>query len=93
VVSLDGEALGPPETHDFEALSVRLRAIPTPLRILGPAASLVQAPSGVHLQPLAYPDPYAVADLAARAVPPLAPPAPLYLRETDAKTIEERRGL
>jgi tRNA threonylcarbamoyladenosine biosynthesis protein TsaB len=91
MVSRDGEPLAPPETHNLEGLLERLRDIARPLRILGPAASLVEAPSGMDIQPLAYPDPYAVADLAARAVSPLAPPAPLYLRGADAKTIEERR--
>jgi tRNA threonylcarbamoyladenosine biosynthesis protein TsaB len=45
---------------------------------------------GLRVDRLDHPDPIAVARWAAAATQPIAPPAPLYLRAPDAKTIAER---
>jgi tRNA threonylcarbamoyladenosine biosynthesis protein TsaB len=88
-ISLDGRAEAPPETLGPDALAARIAALERPLRLLGPAAAAAP-PGGAAIRVLPFADPFAVAELAAAAGEPLAPPVPLYLRAPDARTLAER---
>lgn len=88
----DGAPLDAPAVLEIEAATALLRALgrAAPVRLVGPGAALLaHAVEGgwVHAE---APDPAAVARLAAAQPAPVGRPAPLYLREPDARTIAER---
>ena len=80
----DGQALGPPALESREAID--LRGLD---RVVGPGAPRVAAGTGLEVEARGWPDPAALARLLARA-PVSGPPAPLYLRGPDARTLAER---
>ena len=82
----DGAPLAPPALVELE--TVDLAGVEL---LVGPgAARLAERAPGVRLDPRGWPDPAALARLCAAAPEPSGPPAPLYLREPDARTLAER---
>jgi tRNA threonylcarbamoyladenosine biosynthesis protein TsaB len=85
----DGEALTSPEALSHDDAARRIAASGAE-RLLFAGAEAIAAFADLKVERVSQADPAAVARLAALAPPPLAPPAPLYLRAPDAKTIAER---
>ncbi len=82
----DGAPLGPPALVAPEAAD--LAGV---LRLVGPgAARLAERAPGAEIDPRAWPDPAALARLCAARPEPEGPPAPLYMRAPDARTLAER---
>ena len=90
-VFADGRPVDEPSIEEADLALSRLRG--TVDRIIGPTASAFSEALGVAGDPLAYPDPVAIARLGAEAGQSGGPLRPLYLREPDAKTIAERAAL
>jgi tRNA threonylcarbamoyladenosine biosynthesis protein TsaB len=92
---VDGAAVTAPDLLDLDEAAARLAelSVSAPLNLVGPGANLLSGViSGARLDQRAYPDPEAVARLAAARSALLAPLRPLYLRAPDAKTIAERQA-
>lgn len=92
---VDGAAVTAPDLLDLDEAAARLAelSVSAPLNLVGPGANLLSGViSGARLDQRTYPDPKAVARLAAARSAPLAPLRPLYLRAPDAKTIAERQA-
>jgi tRNA threonylcarbamoyladenosine biosynthesis protein TsaB len=83
-----GRALIAPDVLPVEVAAARLAELWTggPAALVGPGAALLEGVlPRAQLIERAAPDPAVIARLAALAVPPFAPPRPLYLRAPDAR--------
>lgn len=86
-----GRAVEEPSIEETDDAVARLRGQVD--RVVGPAVEAFADALGVPADPIAYPNPVAVARLGGEGVASGAPLRPLYLREPDAKTIAERAAL
>lgn len=81
----DGVAEGPPEALSLEQAAERVSGLAAGAVLVGSGAVLIaDAAPGAAVLDLAGPSPEALARLAARLDPAVAPPKPLYLRAPDA---------
>ena len=92
-VFADGAPVMAPDVLPLGEAAARLAELHSggTVRLVGPGAPLLEGLFGAaRIDPLPFPDPQAVAVLAASRPAPTAPPRPLYLRAPDARTLEER---
>lgn len=92
---VDGVAVTAPDLLSLDEAAARLAelSISSPPRLVGPGAHLLAGViADAHLDVRAFPEPQAVARLAAARAAPRTPLRPLYLRAPDAKTIAERQA-
>ena len=87
----DGRALSAPEALTQEAAVARVRACGfAAVTLVGPGAALLSGDLPSSAVVPVCPDPVSLANLVGRAIEPLEPPRPIYLRAPDAKTRADR---